>query len=371
MRRAREGGLGTKFWSNTLPSAQVWANGIAPGRPKQEETRTMTAHNAPAYWLGTDEAGYGARLGPLVVTATCWELMPSIGQALSSALESLEVLENCSQAEGEGSRTDLQIRDSKKLFQAGKSLDGLQRVVDAFLLAIDRNSQPPVSLFQLLQQVTDSESSFDAASFQPYWFRADDHWPVLDSERRDKDCQQLLTGEVVPWKVCSHAVDEQRFNDGLKSAGNKANFLSQITLQLVQRVLEVLPEAATIVVDLDRHGGRKRYLPLLLTAMKADWMTVVVETPEESVYRWDRPEGVVWFRFSVNGERRMPVAVASMFSKLLRERSMNCFNEYWAEQDSQLKRTAGYPVDAARFQRDTHQLRGNAKLSDEQFWRNA
>jgi hypothetical protein len=54
--------------------------------------------------------------------------------------------------------------------------------------------------------------------------------------------------------------------------------------------------------------------------------------------------------FLVEGEtHQLPIALASVYSKYLRELLMTGFNAYFAERDKTLKPTAGYYTDAQRF----------------------
>ena len=54
-------------------------------------------------------------------------------------------------------------------------------------------------------------------------------------------------------------------------------------------------------------------------------------------------------------DRHFLVALASIFSKYLRELSMESFNRYWCGQQRGLKPTAGYYQDAQRWLRDAEQ----------------
>jgi hypothetical protein len=75
--------------------------------------------------------------------------------------------------------------------------------------------------------------------------------------------------------------------------------------------------------------------------------------------------------FGVESESRsLPVALASMLSKYLRELHMAVFNEFWRERRPQLKPTAGYAVDARRFLSDIAVLRKDLEIEDGMLIRN-
>ena len=77
------------------------------------------------YLIGTDEAGYGPNLGPLVVAASAWEVPPKT-QA-DSLYERLEkVVSVALPADGD---SRLPMADSKVLYKAGSGLEVLERSV--------------------------------------------------------------------------------------------------------------------------------------------------------------------------------------------------------------------------------------------------
>jgi hypothetical protein len=100
----------------------------------------------------------------------------------------------------------------------------------------------------------------------------------------------------------------------------------------------------------DKHGGRNCYLPLLSQYFPDHMVEVRGEGREQSIYRFGPPERRVDIRFCAKGESYMPVALASMASKYLRELAMLAFNEFWCDRVADLQPTAGYPDDARRFQ---------------------
>jgi hypothetical protein len=176
---------------------------------------------------------------------------------------------------------------------------------------------------------------------------------------------------LIPRALCSRIVSEADFNQGLQQHGNKANLLSATSLQLARDVLHHCPTHTPIIIDFDRHGGRKRYLSLLSEYLDADWPQVLQETAADSRYAWSQAGRPLFARFCVDGEQRYPVAVASLASKYARELGMHCVNAYWQTQAPTLRPTAGYPVDAARFRQELRQLLPHLQFPEEQFWRNA
>jgi len=90
------------------------------------------------YLLGTDEAGYGPNLGPLVISASVWEVRGGVqGDDLYQRLRSVIVP---TPARNKGARTDLSlaIGDSKILYQPGNGLALLERGLWAVWSLLDR-----------------------------------------------------------------------------------------------------------------------------------------------------------------------------------------------------------------------------------------
>jgi ribonuclease HII len=91
----------------------------------------------------------------------------------------------------------------------------------------------------------------------------------------------------------------------------------------------------------------------LMTAFQDARLEVLEETPERSSYRLDRPDAPWLVRFEEKGEsHHLPIALASIYSKYLRELVMVCFNRYWAQYVTGLRPTGGYYADGQRFLTD-------------------
>ena len=73
--------------------------------------------------------------------------------------------------------------------------------------------------------------------------------------------------------------------------------------------------------------------------------------------------------FNVGGESQVPVAVASMTAKYIRELAMHAFNAFWSSRSPGLNPTAGYPVDALRWRCDARDAIAEAGVRDKDLWR--
>ena len=168
--------------------------------------------------------------------------------------------------------------------------------------------------------------------------------------------------------IRSRVIFEEEFNELVERHGSKGAALSQQTLALAAGLVESLPEAS-IGVICDKHGGRNRY-GQLLSEHFPEWLVEVHgEGRERSIYRFGPPERRIEFCFRTKAEACLPVALASMASKYLRELAMRALNEYWCRRVPGLQPTAGYPQDARRFRADIAETQRRLKIADRVVWR--
>jgi hypothetical protein len=158
------------------------------------------------------------------------------------------------------------------------------------------------------------------------------------------------------------------FNERVRSCGSKGSALSLWTLELIEQLLQPIPDGP-ILIQSDKHGGRNHYAALLQHVFSDQLIEVRGETRQQSVYRWGPPARRVEARFSAKGERFLTSALASMFAKYLRELSMLAFNEFWQQRVPLLRATAGYPVDAKRFRSEIKLHQKRLGIVDQMLWR--
>jgi ribonuclease HII len=94
-----------------------------------------------------------------------------------------------------------------------------------------------------------------------------------------------------------------------------------------------------------------------------------VLTRDESSLRSLYVAGQTELEFAPRAERHVPVALASMAAKYVRELAMRLFNDFWKEHVPGLRATQGYPADARRFQEETAAARARLGMADSDFWR--
>ncbi len=323
-----------------------------------------------AYLVGTDEAGYGPNLGPLVVGGTLWRVPDDVdGEELYRRLPNVLTpaqARNVKQAK-------LVIGDSKSLYKPGGGLAGLERGVFAALAAAERDKSDVVpNTWRALLARCDSACG-DVLDTLPWYAVCQRSVPVDAQPDEISSAQQVLLHALTESKielvaVRARVVFPPAFNERVQSCGSKGSALSLWTLELVEQMLQPIDEGA-ILIQCDKHGGRNRYAALLQHVFPDHLVEVLEETRQQSAYRWGAADRRIEARFIAKGERFLPSALASMFAKYLRELAMLAFNAFWQERIPGLKPTAGYPVDAKRFRQEIEAQQKQCGITDQMLWR--
>jgi len=328
--------------------------------------------------IGTDEAGYGPNLGPLVIAATAWRLPATAGDAIAagddgSSLPETDLYARLQAVVSPASnslRDDpprLPIADSKVIHASRDGLGGLERGVFAFA-----GPTPIVSWRDLWP--------WFAPRCSPPW-ECGPFYRGYDAPAPS----QVATSDVAVWsRRLSEAMDHVatrclalravtlfpgEFNRRLDEHAGKAEILSTATLGLVRELLDQFQAGEPALVLCDKHGGRAKYLDLLSRTWPEPWIEAREETLNASRYRWGRPAERVEIEFRARGEAAFPCALASMTAKYLRERAMEAFNDFWQRRVPGLRPTAGYPQDAKRFRLAVATPLKELAIAEQDFWR--
>ncbi|TWU30995.1 hypothetical protein [Novipirellula artificiosorum] len=295
--------------------------------------------------IAVDEAGYGPKLGPLVVAASVWRIPDALNRAeCFEPLRKPVVVGNAK----------LVVDDSKKLFHTrnANSLASLQTVVEVcqhwcglpqesfprWLRRVASEDYHDLTETVWLQRITLSSTveSSDAA-------RAIQIWKAAGADLIDLRCR---------------IVTAKRFNSAIAAGQNKSDLLSRLSIGLVRSVLADFVNERKVDVFFDRHGGRRFYGGVLQHGFDDAVLSVEEETKQHSSYQLKWPDDLgspgrtMRVHFTVKGDSFVPVALSSIHAKCLREVCMKSFNDYFcrhAVEGESLKPTAGYPVDADRF----------------------
>jgi ribonuclease HII len=258
--------------------------------------------------VGTDEAGYGPLLGPLVVSAAAYET-----DAPRASLPS------------QG------IADSKIVYSRG-GRDALARVLGPYL-----GLTHPVRLSELLSKLSVRGDVRDG-----YAWYGEVSDPVPEAGEAPDSFRGL---HVNP--VCA-----RDFNAGCREWGGKGGVLFRETMRVVRRALEHAPDHEAEVIC-DKHGGRNRYAALLLAELGPSTLVPEREAADCSSYRLMIGGRKVRISFLRSADSQdTPAALASMAAKYVRELFMEAMNSYFARRSRGLRPTAGYHGDGQRFLRE-------------------
>ncbi len=316
---------------------------------------------------GIDEAGYGPMLGPLVVSVAVFRLPDGdppadLWEALAPAVD-----------RSAKSRA-IPVNDSKKLFQQGKGLANLEEGILPFLFS--REGSYPGTLRSLLQAVARRGAGNGEDYLDSYpWYRGRDvklprdTFQAVVRRLAGRLDERLKASSVEFLGLAAIPVEVREFNEQLTTIDNKSRLSFRVIGDFLRRLWKQYGGERTEVV-VDRQGGRTHYAPLLFETLRPRGIHIDEQRPERSTYRLTRSakrnqETEFRIMFSTECEEKfLPVALASMLSKYLRELHMHLFNEYFSERQQGLKPTAGYVTDARRFLADTVELRRRLSIDE-------
>jgi len=329
--------------------------------------------------IGADEAGYGPNFGPLVVAISVWRVpasavRPDLYELLHSAVS------RAPEASERGAGPRLAIGDSKKLYDPATGIAALERGVLAAWGASTAGAARPLdeaSTWRDLWEKLDATSRTETET--ALWHKnharriptTGDRAEILASQERLRAACAAAGVELVGLRA--RGVFPEEFNRGVLQWGNKAELLSHTTIGLIREAIEVDAESVApqqqVWVSCDKHGGRNHYAAILQHSFPGPLVEVRRETRAVSTYRWREAERRVEIEFRTGGETALPVALASMTAKYLRELAMGAFNAFWREQVPGIRATAGYPTDARRFKQDIAVRQQALGIADEVLWR--
>lgn len=325
------------------------------------------------YLIGLDEAGYAPNLGPLCIAATVWRVPGSprrlgdLYDCLAPAIARHPSQENSAPPGGD-CPPRVTIADSKLLYNPQSGLKHIEHSVLAMLRVAGLRPRDWRACWdQLAPDCVDERNAVPwHDGFNLRLPLAADIAEVRQAVPHVKECFQAARIRLLG--VRAVAIWPERFNRLVAECGSKGGALSRQTIALLADSLSLCKQGPVLVYG-DKHGGRNFYGRFLQERFPDHLVEIYGEAADVSIYRFGPKERRIEVRFRVRGEEMLPVALASMVAKYLRELSMRAFNAYWTQQVPDLKATAGYPRDAHRFKREIATAQANLGIDDHVLWR--
>ncbi len=308
--------------------------------------------------VGIDEAGFGPILGPLVISSSTF-LLPH--HLLTSDL--WQVLKKSVADRRRHLAGRVLIADSKKAFSKSLGIKHLQRTVLACLKCLGKE---PVTLTELLSLV--SADCLQRLSSYPWYKDAGDQ--QISANKTDVAIaasvlqDDLASNELKLLELKSYCLDVAYYNKMVSAVRNKASVLFTATCALINSAFDNFAAPAFscesksggLHIIIDRQGGRVRYCRVLQRMFPDMQLKILKETPAASSYELLRDGKQMRLHFAVGADDRfLPVALASMLSKFLRQLLIENINRYFTGFHTELKPTAGYWKDGLRFIEDLKQ----------------
>ncbi len=307
--------------------------------------------------IGIDEAGYGPLLGPLSVTAVAIETPEELlGQSLWSAARKSVAKTR------KGAAGRIVVNDSKKL-HTSKGYGLLERGVLAFLYAAKTLKQADSLDITTVAQLQKALHCDDLYNIDHYpWYcvslkgvqvnkNIDDVITAANALRSDFQDNNLTIGEIR-----SIPLPAGEYNDLVNKMNNKAKVLFHLASRHIHWAWRNYG-GVNLNIVIDKHGGRSHYREQLQKMYPDSQMKILKESDTTSSYQITVGAKSMKIHFLAKGDQRqLPIALASMASKYLRELYMESLNNYFIGLSPDLKPTAGYYQDGKRFLADLEKL---------------
>ncbi|MBN2180722.1 MAG: hypothetical protein JW715_02315 [Sedimentisphaerales bacterium] len=316
-----------------------------------------------AFLVGIDEAGFGPILGPLVVSSSVFSLPDNLLTADFWQILRRSVAKKRKQLSGR-----LLITDSKKAYNKTIGIKHLERTV---LTVLRYLCKQPTNLSELV--LTLCPDCLGRLKDYP-WYKDVENYPLSEETGDRKIALSMLADDLASngiqlKELCSCCLDVAYYNKMVTSVKNKASVLFTKTSRLIQMAFDNYA-GEDLHMIIDRQGGRTHYRKNLQMMFPDMNLRIILESPELSSYELKTARGSMRVHFVVGAdEKYLPVSLASMVSKYLREVLIGCINRYFAGFSPDIKPTAGYWEDGLRFVEDLKANLPHIRFSQDQLVR--
>ncbi|MEK7996957.1 MAG: hypothetical protein AAB403_24405 [Planctomycetota bacterium] len=313
--------------------------------------------------VGIDEAGFGPILGPLVVSSSTFALPHDL---LTSDL--WQVLQKSLSDKRKRLAGRLLVTDSKKAYSRALGIKHLERTVLTVLKCLGKE---PTMLGELLELL--APRFLEQLRDYPWYEGAGSG--ALSADLADREIasaalrRDLASNGIELLGLRSCPLEVAYYNKMVAAVKNKADVLFTATSSLIKDAFDN-SGGDDLQVIVDRQGGRVRYRNNLQRMFADTELTILRESPTTSSYELQGRGKRMRVHFVVGADRRfLPVALASLVRKYIRELLMGNINRYFAGFDAGLKPTAGYWKDGLRFIQDIETNLPHVKFDSNQLVR--
>ena len=304
-----------------------------------------------AILAGIDEAGYGPLLGPLVVSSAVLRLPDELLRA-----NLWDVLHKAVSIQKKGLAGRLLVTDSKKAYNRSSGIKHLKRTVHACLGAVSDNGyQPILNAAQLVDRLCPN----CAVRIKEYPWYNQLHAQTLTQESDDLAIatgvlrRAMADNDIFLLGIHSRCLDVSFYNSRVETVKNKSRVLFTELCSLVLETSEKATDNETVQIVVDRQGGRINYQQELLRMLPGFGLSVIRQDEKMSSYELSDKKKLLRVHFCVKADTKyLPVCLAAMASKYLREILMESLNTFFCKMCDGLKPTAGYWQDGQRFIKD-------------------
>lgn len=299
-----------------------------------------------AILAGIDEAGFGPILGPLVVSSSAFRIPDNLIWANHWEILRASVSDKRASLKGR-----LLIVDSKKAFTRTIGIKHLRRTV---LATLKHLGSEPKNLTELISSLC--PDCLEHIAEYPWYKKAGDYQlggdegdigVALSMLRADMANQHI---ELLGLK--SRCLEVAHYNRMVNAVDNKAKVLFTAVAELIQSAMrDFASDDLDIVID--RQGGRSHYRRQLQLMFGESQLRIIHEDQDRSSYEMRTNNRKIRVHFVVGADGKfLPVSLASMACKYLREVLVENINNYFLGFNPAIKPTAGYWQDGLRFIED-------------------
>ena len=281
-----------------------------------------------AVLVGIDEAGYGPLLGPLVVSSVVFSVPDDL---LSSDMWLLLNKAVAKQKKHLAGR--LLITDSKKAYSKSSGIGHLRKTVLSALLACP---QPPSDLALASDLASHLHSDHRLDNY--LWYK-DLPAHSLGADEDDialaaavlKNC--LSENNMQLLNITTRCLDVGYYNKMVSAVKNKANVLFTAVCELITSVLKSTYASDNLQIIVDRQGGRLNYRTPLSRMFPRMDITIIRQDNSLCSYELATDSKKIRIHFAAKADLKyLPVSLASMTSKYLREVLVDSINRYFISQ---------------------------------------